>query len=388
MKKNIEISNFNLGEYLGCVYHYWKGSINKSVFVNEALRLLLKNEKPFYELDKSSISRLSSHTYDLPKSIKRIICFADDSITKDVTKLIKEAIICSIDVLAKAVYDTLLKASEKDSESTKHLIDLYNKGDCGSFLFQSFKHASSMPNTPTKQKAKTGRKPRGSFNSIFYLSEEEKVAERNRLVTKIMKSGDRLTEPDFNELIELMAYTSLNFSKNDRKTVAVRFLKQWKTEVTSTASAEFLDRMETAKMTFGESKADKFSNWEKPVAEAEASLAISRLPVAFRKAERQKSFAEVRRVLNSISHNQTIVSSDAFKTMLIENNFFLPDFSEHITHSLWGYCLDIACLSKQMSLATYFCDVLNEMYPTPYKNNTIAERVETLKKTAKNLKIS
>jgi len=383
----IETKYFNIGKYLQCIYRYWNSSINKSDFFNNLLHVFLADDIPEYELDKASVSKLLAHSYDLTRNVKRIIGVADDSLMHDFVSIIEESVSCPLDILSLTIYNALSQSSEHDSDSASQLRNKYKEGHFMTFLFHAFKHASSMPNTPFKQKAKTGRKPRGSSNSVFYLSEEEKAFERSRIKTKILKSNDRLTRQDFNEMIELMAYASLEFSQEDKKVVAIHFLRNWKKlDERISISEDFLDEMKTAQMTFGEAKKYRFLNWEKPVAEAESTIILLAFPVIFRKAERQNSFADACRMLSLISSIEGVVDSDALKTMLKDNGFFLPDFSGHITHSIWSYCIGIAQLSKRAGLTTDFCNQLDKNYPRLSRNNTISERVETLNRISRGLR--
>lgn len=389
MNKKVATQYFNTGKYLDKIYCFWNNSINRSVFVNDILHLFLKGEMANYELDKTSVSKLTAHTYDLKKKIKKCIEESDTSIAKNFAICVRNSISCSLDILASSINEELQKTPERESISVKRLLNYYENNKYELFLFLAFKHAASMPNQPFREKAKTGRKPRGSFHSVFYLSEEEKREERQRLITKIFNSSDRLTRQDFDEMIELMAYTSLDFEEERKIKIALRFLKNWEGNVTKMyRTYDFLTVMEMARKSYGKEISYKFSNWEKSVIEAEAILIISPFETAYKKAMRQNCFSDLCHKLDAITRNDDVLKSDSLKESLIKGEFFLPDFAGHITHSLWSYCLAMAKLSKRIGLSDRFCQRLVAIYNASSKNNTITDRINVLSQISKGEKIA
>ena len=378
----MDTSNFNIGKFLDCVYLYWNRAQSKSVFFNDLIRVFLTDSMPDFELDKASVSKLRSHEYDLKGTIKKEIEKAKDKLAPAFLEVVSEAITCSPDVLASSIAQKLLEAEEKESESIRFLVQSYEKKEFDIFLFRSFKHAAAMNNLPQKAKAKSGRKPRGSFHSVFYLSEEEKRFEKNRLLTKIFNSNDTLTKTDFDELLELMAYARLSFSPEEKNKVALRFLRKWPGDEKLKPGEDFLEEMDMCQTTYGPKVRDRFVGWETAVSEAEVSIALASFPATYRKAMRQNSFADLDRALDSILANEKVVSSEALATMLVNNDFYLPHFTKHISHSIWSYCLAMAKLAKRAKLEEKFFKVLDSVLAENPGNYTVMDRIEALKDTA------
>ena len=378
MKKKVETNNFNTGKYLACVYPFLNLTVTKADHFNSVLSVFLTGDMRDYEIDKSSVSRLASHEYDITKRVKRVIIDSDN----ELEAAFKENLLCGStaeEAISRRPYEEMKRLNSADSSGRHAAFASFEKGEFGRFLFLSFKCAVASSNLPERAKMKTGRQKKGSFQSVFFLSEEEKASETDRLRKKLLRSNDRLSKDDFGLMGELIAYAGLSFSDKEKEEVALRFLKRWHSEGSDDPAKDFLWRLECLRKTYGEKNG--FLGWERPAEEAAIQIALAPLPAAYRKAVRQSTYAEARRVLEAIRQDERTSSSKRLKELLINNEFFLPDFDGHITESLWGYCRAIAQLSRKAGCSEEFLSKLAEIEKRSPRTATMESRIEALRAT-------
>ena len=368
----------NIGELLKILFDSMLPSEPREEIVNSLLHVFIGDSLPDYKIDKTTVSKLVNHKVELAKKIKKILGSDEDHL-KDFSNLLRNYLGEHYTDYCLSLNDALTK--EKDASSLE-VLALFKEKKLDAFAYESFKRACVLPNTQEKEKLNIGRPKKGSWESIFFLSQAEKEAEIAKFNALLLRSKAPLDRDDFKRMTELMCFARLSYSQEEKQMVSERFLANWRSGDIVSPGNEMLNELRNFSRAYGQKGKESFLNWEEPIRLAETKLKGEKFLSMCRKTLRDSSFADAYRSLTNSLWDSTFDLLPEQKKALISNAFFLPDFSGHITHSLWGYCNQIVALSVRLELFEELNQALDKIYQGSNKDATISDRVEYLKDKA------
>jgi hypothetical protein len=382
----MENKYFDFGEFVSSVFAVGPTGMTHEGFLSSLFEPFFQKGES-YEFDKSTSSRIINHKLDLPRKItKKVISHANDEKAMGaVADYLRSAIgEEKIYAVCKGISDSIGADTTIDSKEKKKIASCLSSGDYDGLIRKSFVMACSVSNRPTRRDGLGSAKPkREEWKSFFFLSQTEKDREAKRFVDKILRPKSRLSIKDFREMEEILCYTDLDFSHDEKKRICLSFLKSWSPHDGLSMCDDFLAALGDGSREYGESVQKKFLGWDEPCDEAAAEVEVARLAVSKRKAERDNSFSPFYWKLSLIVRGpRWYLESSSFKGKMCGERFLLPDFSGHMTSSLWGCCLFSAEYARRASLQKEFGEELKRIYERSSKDQTIKSRIIVLKEEA------
>ena len=340
-----------------------------------------RNGEPYF-FKKELTSRLRSNRSDIPNVIKRRVTggIADD----------KECLNNAETVFRRYVGDDtyrvaseLLKFFESDvdvEESKKREArSRFEKKEYYSLLWFLLCYASSTSNRRgLKAEKKPGRPKKKDDQSFFYLSQKEKEERAAYFIGHLQNENCHLNKNDLRELLEIIAYLNPPISDSAKVQIATNFLKNWKSERGLSDSEGLYIYFEDSGLTHPERK-KQFEEWHNTIEKAYKAVTERKLKNLRNKSTSSGDFDEMSNLfLDDFSRCSYFDDCEWFGKLLVKNNFFLPDFTGHITQSLWTYCHVIAKFCRRPTLKEPFLSYIEAIRDENSEDPTVKSRCEGL----------
>ena len=364
------------------LFQYLSDKYTKATATNELFDPFFKYIDSSYDFDKAIVSKLASHKINIPqKVIKAVLKFGNAS-KKEFERAIQDITDEKFFLFLEGLAEEIETHKTESAKELSRVLDFYKGSEVSDFLNAAFVYAVLSPNAPSEKKQKTGRPKGGTHEYIFYLSQTEKEEQAKVLKNKILKSVKKLTLDDLRDILALMTYTTVCFSKEEKVKASLRFLQGWKVLYGLTPTQELLQTIKDIGRFSEPDVREIFVGWEEAVYEANDTKKANHLKNLFTRAKRMNSFANISKYADSLVDEEDLGKSGAFSASLVRNKFFLPNFLDHLTSSLWSYCCSVARLAHKAGVQKDFEKKLDDMMAVTPKNKTTTERIEYLRELA------
>lgn len=383
-------TKFDLGTFLNKTHPSRLKNYSREDFLDDLFRLFIednaildKNGSP-YIFGRELASRLFSNRVDLPKTIQKRINQKTFFNEKYVEKA-KEAFNKALgETNIFSACNDLFSIIKEDNSFEKRYIDkigsLISEEKYYSSLWFMLCLASLSSNrrgmSPSRQQGRP-RKIR-MRESFFYLSQKEKEERAEYFIGFLKNSNNHLKMEHLRELLEILAYCPVKIVEKDKRTICFNFLKNWTSNQGISDRESFIESFDDSRRTFVDRK-QNFDGWEKPINEAYAELMIGRMKKAFANANETKDYSQPSKLFYDYFFVDSFFTSNEFFLKAFQkNNYFLPNYNEHINQSLWTYCHNVASFLKKTTLQRSLIDYIADNKDRNADNPTVADRCNAL----------
>lgn len=377
---------FNFGHYLNTIMPQKRMSLTREDFLSlifdpiiEKYNILDKNGEP-YLIGRELTSNLFRSTANLPISLQKGFERADSE--RDLFyKEFKEAFnkLYSFDVFYEYTGKLVREiASNKpfSKQLNQKFADEILKDDPYQVHWFLFKTLGSMENRTNVPLRKQGRPNKTEkLKEFFYLSEEEKIYEFNRMTNNFAKDSCNITYDQFRYFLDSLAYVDINVDKQTKERILLNFFNIDLRENHLSKGDNLTIYFENARDTLG--RREIYNEWIKLIPNIAIELQIKKLKNIYKKFDENGIIAMHNEFEKNVD-NDYILKNEKFKKAFVKNKFFLPNFLGSINHNLWSYCHYIAVLASKADLKQEFVDHINLIRANNVNNRTVNDRCDAL----------
>lgn len=240
--------------------------------------------------------------------------------------------------------------------------------------------ASLSPNKNESHKKSQKRrlKKQTSNESIFYLSQKEKEEKAKSIITFLKNFNNHLNINNLEELLDAIVYCKIKIPEKDKECICYNFLKDWTSKRGKNDIDSFLEPFEDCKKTFIDCDFN-LNDWKQASCKAYVKIMLDRLKEKFNKAKETGNYYAINNLYYDYLLTDSFFKNEKFfLDIFAKNQYFLPDFNEHITQSLWTYCNNVAVFAGNTILKNRFIDFIYNNKIKNADNPTIIDRCNAL----------
>ena len=367
------LKDYSREEFLNCLFRSFFGD-NK---------ILDRNGKP-YIFGRELASRLFSNKVDLPKTIQNKISqktYFDEKYIEHAKNAFNRALgETNVFSVCRELFDIIKEDNSFEKRHIEKIAALISAEKYYSSLWLMLCLASLSPNRRGMSPSRQQGRPRRirAKESFFYLSQKEKEERAEYFIGFLKNANNHLNIEHLRELLEILAYCPIKIAEKDKQTICFNFLKNWIGEPGISDRESLIDYFDDAKRTFTDRK-HNFDGWERPINETYAKLMIDKIKKAFANANETSDY----RPLSSLYYDYLFADSfflanKSFLTAFKNNDYFLPNYNEHINQGLWTYCHNVASFIGKTELRSSFKAFISANKSQNSDNPTIKDRCDAL----------
>ena len=383
-------TKFDLGTFLNKTHPNRLKKYSREEFLNHLFRsffgdneILDKNGNP-YIFGRELASRLFSNKVDLPKTIQNRIdqkTYFNEKYVENAKNAFNLALgETNVFSVCRELFDIIKEDNSFEKRYIERIGSLIIDGKYYSSLWLMLCLASLSPNRRGMSPSRQQGRPRRirAKESFFYLSQKEKEERAEYFIGFLKNANNILKIEHLRELLEILAYCPIKIAEKDKQTICSNFLKNWTNEPGISDRESLIDYFDDSKRTFTDRKKN-FDGWERSINEAYAKLMIDKMTKAFVASNDTSDYRPLSRLYyDYLFADSFFLVNESFLTMFKNNDYFLPNYNEHINQGLWTYCHNVASFVGKTDLRSSFKDFISANKNQNPNNPTIKDRCDAL----------
>lgn len=378
---------FNFGHYLNTIMPKKRMSLTREEFLSriyepiiERYGVLDKYDQP-YLIGRELTSNLFRCKSNLPVVLAKAFEKADkerDYFYSSFKSVFED--LCPEELFLEYT-GVLVREIVSEKPFTKQLEEKFSlvllKDDPYQIHWFLFKTLGAMENRVTSIPIRKQGRPKknDSLKDFFYLSEEEKTKEFDRMVKQYSKEGSRISYEQFRYFLSSLAYSNASVSRKNKVKIIMNFFTI-DFSLNNSSKCEVLTMFfENAKDALGRSEI--YNDWIRIIPDVFVDFEIRRLKDLFTKSG-DKGIRGLQKEFENNIDKCDFLKNEKFKQEFVNNNFFLPDFLGSIDEELWIYCHYISILASKASLQNEFTKHILSIKANSDQTRTVNDRCEAL----------
>lgn len=316
---------------------------------NQAIKICFsQNEKP-------SFSNKADDTLTYDFSYKQDVKAVGENIANGIHKLLRSKRSAIIDPTIQSYSENIIKG----------LIDI--------FLFKNY---VLFDNT---FKTKVTKISEEDFldNEVFYLSDEGKENYANEFLERLYKGKIAFDRVNNQRFADILRYTNHQFSDIERTKIIDIMFEQSIDNV-----GPFMDVGDSiisqVRSVPGVRDYSTIEQWINGIDTKRKELFIKSKIEKLKSCYEQKTFTDMDLFVDGLEMSSITRGNSEIKDFIVNSDFLLPDLSESMTHSEWGYAHRMVKYAKSVGEAEKFINVAVKICQNNPNNNSLIERYDAL----------
>lgn len=377
---------FNFGHYLNTIMPQKRMAITREEFLSliydpiiEKYDVLDKNGEQ-YLIGRELTSNLFRCTANLPITLQKAFDKADSERNLFIESF-KSAFneLYSYDVLYEytgKLVKEIVSNKPFNKETNKKFAEELLKDDPYHIHWFLFKTLGSMENRINAPFRKQGRPSKTEkLKDFFYLSEEEKIYEFNRMINNFAKDDCNITYEQFRYFLDSLAYIDINVDKLTKEKILLNFFEIDLRDNHLSKGDNLTIYFENARDALG--RREIYNEWISLIPNIAIELQIKKLKSIYKNFDENAIIVMHNEIEKNVD-NDYMLKNEKFKKEFVKNKFFLPNFLGSINYNLWSYCHYIAVLASKADLKQEFVDHINLIRANNESTRTVNDRCDAL----------
>lgn len=377
---------FNFGHYLNTIMPQKRMSLSREDFLSriydpiiEKFKIENKNHEP-YIIGRELTSNLFRNKVNLPIQLQIGFEKADkeshlfyESFKNVFDELYSNDI---LSVYTNKLINEIVENKLFSKNINEKLREIISNGDLYKLHWFLFKTLGAMENRIQVPFRKQGRPSKNEIQKeFFYLSEEEKINEFNRMINNFSKDRCKITYYQFRYFLNSLPYVDIKVDTLAKRKILSHFFEIDFQQNHFSKIDNLKLYFEQAKDTLG--RDEIFDEWIKLIPGVGVEIQIKILKKWYKNLN-QNNITILYNEFDQNVDNDSMLKNDTFRKEFVINNFFLPDFLGSINHDIWSYCHYMAVLASKSDLKHEFVKYINEIRLKNNNNKTVNDRCDAL----------
>lgn len=388
------IIHLNVGEYLKIVVTKRHKDFSRERFLDDMLAPVLQlggesNSKlKEYYFSAEQASRLCNHERNLPSSIRQAISDFRTDKGKPSVGHAKETVLSyrfeeSPFLVCKKIQCVIQSDDDIDESIKDYFQKLFAEKNYDVFLWDSF-ILSCQANNIVKVCTSGSAEAFGSF--VFEKTPNEQMSHVNRYIYNISRNGSIASEEVLNSIVTILGMFDVEIKDRVRKRIISSLLSFTKENNSNVVRPDILIEKFTDCRNVYDNK-DIFDSWINEITNISPSFQIGLMKRLFITSKKERSYQAFYLMVQVLTRGDCwFYGSEEFRSLIVENDFFLPSFDKEYPSDLRNLCHQIATLAGLYGLYSEFENVLGKRNKL-VSNKILEDRYSAVLKRAKVKKV-